>query len=151
MLARQLVRQYAAGQGIAMEVADQEVVLHYALAFLNEAGLIGYRADDDAPGPLLFKGGTALRKCVFRFNRAFLARHRSRLTYITSRSGPHWRRHERTTRRFASSATPTPSFSKGESYRINVKRYVASYLTPRKEKGAGCNSLEGMRLKHVRT
>lgn len=65
MLARQLVRQYAAGQGIAMEVADQEVVLHYALAFLNEAGLIGYRAGDDAPGPLLFKGGTALRKCVF--------------------------------------------------------------------------------------
>lgn len=65
MLPRQAIRQYAAGQRIAVEVADQEVVLHYALAFLNEAGLIGYRADDDAPGPLLFKGGTALRKCVF--------------------------------------------------------------------------------------
>lgn len=65
MLARQVVRQYAAGQRIALEVADQEVVLHYALALLNEAGLLGYRVGDDAPGPLLFKGGTALRKCVF--------------------------------------------------------------------------------------
>lgn len=65
MLPRHVIRQYAAGQSIAVEVADQEVVLHYGLAFLNEAGLIGYRADDDAPGPLLFKGGTALRKCVF--------------------------------------------------------------------------------------
>ena len=65
MLSRQIVRQYAAGQSIALEVADQEVVLHYALALLNEAGLLGYRVDDDAPGPLLFKGGTALRKCVF--------------------------------------------------------------------------------------
>lgn len=65
MLARQAIRQYAAGQSIAVEVADQEIVLHYALAFLNESGLIGYRPGDDVPGPLLFKGGTALRKCVF--------------------------------------------------------------------------------------
>ena len=40
------------------------MVLHYALALLNEAGLIG-RDVQDVPGPLLFKGGTALRKCVF--------------------------------------------------------------------------------------
>jgi len=46
-------------------VADQEIVLHYALALLNEAGLLGYRVGDDVPRPLLFKGGTALRKCVF--------------------------------------------------------------------------------------
>lgn len=65
MLARQVIRQYAAGQRIALEVADQEIVLHYALAFLNEAGLMGFRVGEDAPGPLLFKGGTALRKCVF--------------------------------------------------------------------------------------
>lgn len=65
MLSRQIIRQYAAGQNIALEVADQEVVLHYALAMLNEAGLLGYRVGEDAPGPLLFKGGTALRKCVF--------------------------------------------------------------------------------------
>lgn len=45
MLARQAIRQYAAGQNIAVEVADQEIVLHYALAFLNESGLIGYRAE----------------------------------------------------------------------------------------------------------
>lgn len=64
MLPRQVIRQYAAGQGIALEVADQEIVLHYALAFLNRAGLLGFR-DDDTTGSLLFKGGTALRKCVF--------------------------------------------------------------------------------------
>lgn len=64
MLPRQVIRQYAAGQGIALEVADLEIVLHYALAFLNSAGLLGFR-DDDTPGSLLFKGGTALRKCVF--------------------------------------------------------------------------------------
>jgi len=60
-----LVRQYAAGQQIDYEVADLEVVLHYALALLVENGLVGRRNPDDAPGPLLFKGGTALRKCVF--------------------------------------------------------------------------------------
>jgi predicted nucleotidyltransferase component of viral defense system len=60
-----LVRQYAAGQQIDYEVADQEVVLHYALALLVESGLVGQRAPGDPPGPLLFKGGTALRKCVF--------------------------------------------------------------------------------------
>jgi len=59
------VRQYAQGQHIAYEVADQEVVLHYALALLAESGLVGHRTAGDDPGPLLFKGGTALRKCVF--------------------------------------------------------------------------------------
>lgn len=59
------VRQYAVGQQIAYDVADQEVVLHYALRLLNEAELVGRVAPDVAPGPLLFKGGTALRKCVF--------------------------------------------------------------------------------------
>jgi len=60
-----LVRQYAQGQQIAYEVADQEVVLHYALALLAESGLVGHCTPGDEPGPLLFKGGTALRKCVF--------------------------------------------------------------------------------------
>lgn len=60
-----VVRQYAAGQQIAAEVADQEIVLHYALALLNQAGLIGRNTPAGEPGPLLFKGGTAFRKCVF--------------------------------------------------------------------------------------
>jgi predicted nucleotidyltransferase component of viral defense system len=64
MVAPAIVRQYASGQNITLEVADQEVVLHYALALLNQAGLVGRRPDGSA-GPLLFKGGTALRKCVF--------------------------------------------------------------------------------------
>jgi uncharacterized protein len=65
MISRQFVRQFAAGQQIDEEVADQEVVLHYALALLNEAGLVGRPPAGGQPGPLLFKGGTALRKCVF--------------------------------------------------------------------------------------
>lgn len=60
-----IVRQYAAGQQIAYEVADQEIVLHYALRLLNEAGLVGRPRPDAEAGALLFKGGTALRKCVF--------------------------------------------------------------------------------------
>jgi len=64
MVAPATVRQFAHGQSITAEVADQEIVLHYALALLNEAGLIGHRANGTL-GPLLFKGGTALRKCVF--------------------------------------------------------------------------------------
>lgn len=59
-----IVRQFAAGQQIGIDVADQEIVLHYVLELLNEAGLTG-RSDGRDPGPLLFKGGTALRKCVF--------------------------------------------------------------------------------------
>lgn len=66
-----MVRQYAAGQQIGVDVADQEIVLHYVLRLLNEASLVGRSAPD--AGPLLFKGGTALRKCVFgqtgRFSR----------------------------------------------------------------------------------
>lgn len=60
-----VVRQYAVGQHIAPEVADQEIVLHYVLALLNQAGLVGRRSAGSPAGPLLFKGGTALRKCVF--------------------------------------------------------------------------------------
>jgi hypothetical protein len=59
------VLQYAAGQQIDAEVADQEIVLHYVLALMNQSGLIGVRNGQAEPGPLLFKGGTALRKCVF--------------------------------------------------------------------------------------
>ena len=59
------VRQYAASQRIGVDVADQEIVLHYALELLNQSGLIGTRPPNTTPGPLLFKGGTALRKCVF--------------------------------------------------------------------------------------
>lgn len=64
MIPNAIIRQYAVGQQVDAEVAGQDVVLHYALALLNEAGLIG-RDAHDTPGPLLFKGGTALRKCVF--------------------------------------------------------------------------------------
>jgi len=42
MVAQAFVRQFAAGQKIDLDVADQEVVLHYALARLNEIGLVGY-------------------------------------------------------------------------------------------------------------
>jgi len=66
------VRQYAVGQGIGVDVADQEIVLHYMLRLLCEEGLTG-RLNNEEPGPLLFKGGTALRKCIFgqmgRFSR----------------------------------------------------------------------------------
>lgn len=65
MVAQAFVRQFAAGQKIDLDVADQEVVLHYALARLNEIGLVGYPPREQTPGPLLFKGGTALRKCIF--------------------------------------------------------------------------------------
>jgi predicted nucleotidyltransferase component of viral defense system len=62
----------AVGNRVDFEVADQEVVLLYVLALLNEEGLTGSRPDGSAGG-LLFKGGTALRKCVFgstgRFSR----------------------------------------------------------------------------------
>jgi len=60
-----IVRQYAAGQQIGVDVAEQEIVLHYVLEVLNRAGLVGRAAPGSDPGPLLFKGGTALRKCVF--------------------------------------------------------------------------------------
>ncbi len=65
MLAPALVRQYAVGQHIDVAVADQEIVLHYVLALLNVHGLIGSPPGGKQPGALLFKGGTALRKCVF--------------------------------------------------------------------------------------
>jgi predicted nucleotidyltransferase component of viral defense system len=65
MVAPAFVRQFAVSQGIGLEVADQEIVLHYALALLNEGGLIGSADASGKTGPLLFKGGTALRKCVF--------------------------------------------------------------------------------------
>lgn len=64
MVAQQLVRRYAHNQKISAEVADQEIALHYALRLLNEAELVG-RLPDGSAGPLLFKGGTALRKCFF--------------------------------------------------------------------------------------
>lgn len=65
MLPPALVRQYAVGQHIDVAVADQEIVLHYVLALLNVQGLIGSPPGAEKPGALLFKGGTALRKCVF--------------------------------------------------------------------------------------
>src|SRR4051794_21199574 len=65
MVPKAFVRQYAVSQQIDEAVADQEIVLHYALALLNEIGLVGEGDDAHEPGPLLFKGGTALRKCVF--------------------------------------------------------------------------------------
>jgi uncharacterized protein len=64
MVTNAIVRQFAAGQRITPDVADQEIVLVYALALLNEGGLTGVLAAGGT-GPLLFKGGTALRKCVF--------------------------------------------------------------------------------------
>ncbi len=65
MIPQAILRQFAHGQEIDLEVADQDVVLLYALNLLNEGGLVGYRQNGSMPGPLHFKGGTALRKCVF--------------------------------------------------------------------------------------
>jgi predicted nucleotidyltransferase component of viral defense system len=65
MLSNALIRQYANGAKVSPDVAGQDIVLHYALALLNGRGLIGRPPAGGAPGPLLFKGGTALRKCVF--------------------------------------------------------------------------------------
>jgi predicted nucleotidyltransferase component of viral defense system len=65
MLPLAVIRQYAVGQQIDLPVADQEIVLHYVLALLNAEGLLGSPPGGGSPGPLLFKGGTALRKCVF--------------------------------------------------------------------------------------
>jgi hypothetical protein len=42
MVPQAFVLQFAAGQKIDLDVADQEVVLHYALTRLNEIGLVGY-------------------------------------------------------------------------------------------------------------
>ena len=41
MIPLQLVRRYAHNQQVAFEVADQEIVLHYALGLLNQAQLVG--------------------------------------------------------------------------------------------------------------
>jgi uncharacterized protein len=65
MLPLALIRQYAVGQQIDSAVADQEIVLHYVLALFALERLVGTTSGTGAPGPLLFKGGTALRKCVF--------------------------------------------------------------------------------------
>jgi predicted nucleotidyltransferase component of viral defense system len=65
MLPLAFIRQYAVGQQIDVAVADQEIVLHYVLALLAVEGLVGMSPGAAMPGPLLFKGGTALRKCVF--------------------------------------------------------------------------------------
>lgn len=67
MIPAAAIRQYAVSQQISLEVADQEIVLHYVMELLRRSGLTGYDtiAGESAPGPLLFKGGTALRKCVF--------------------------------------------------------------------------------------
>lgn len=64
MIPPQMIRRYAYNQQIGLDVADQEVVLHYVLCLLNEIGITG-RLADGGYGPLLFKGGTALRKCLF--------------------------------------------------------------------------------------
>lgn len=65
MLSNALIRQYASGQQVSPAVAGQDIVLHYVLTLLNERELLGRPAAGGPPGPLLFKGGTALRKCVF--------------------------------------------------------------------------------------
>jgi predicted nucleotidyltransferase component of viral defense system len=65
MLPLALIRQYAVGQQIDSAVADQEIVLHYVLALFALEGLVGMSPGAETPGPLLFKGGKALRKCVF--------------------------------------------------------------------------------------
>ncbi|MFN2488261.1 MAG: hypothetical protein ABR529_00660 [Actinomycetota bacterium] len=40
-----IVRQFAAGQQIGIDVADQEIVLHYVLELLNEVGLTDRKGD----------------------------------------------------------------------------------------------------------
>ncbi len=65
MLSEAIIRQYAHGARVSPAVAGQDIALHYALALLNEHGLVGRPPGGGPHGPLLFKGGTALRKCVF--------------------------------------------------------------------------------------
>jgi hypothetical protein len=62
MLSDALIRQYAHGARVSPEVAGADIVLHYALALLNEHGLIGRQPDGGPAGPLMFKGGTALTR-----------------------------------------------------------------------------------------
>jgi predicted nucleotidyltransferase component of viral defense system len=64
MIQSSRVRQFANSQSISLETAYQEIVLHYLLNLLHEGELIG-RSEDGDSYPLLFKGGTALRKCFF--------------------------------------------------------------------------------------
>ena len=51
MVPSAFVRQFAVSQQIDLDVADQEIVLHYALALLNEVGLLGLQPDRSEPGP----------------------------------------------------------------------------------------------------
>ena len=44
-----IVRQFAAGQQIGVDVADQEIVLHYVLELLNQTGLTGNRDGREPP------------------------------------------------------------------------------------------------------
>ncbi len=50
MLSDALIRQYAHGARVSPEVAGADIVLHYALALLNENGLIGRSPGGGAPG-----------------------------------------------------------------------------------------------------
>lgn len=56
MIEDKLVDLYAANSRVPAGIARQEIILTYALALLNESGLLGR---------LAFKGGTCLRKVFF--------------------------------------------------------------------------------------
>lgn len=77
MVPKAFVRQYAVSQQIDEAIADQEIVLHYALALLNEIGLIGPGKDVAASGPLLFGRHRAAQVRV-RQHWTFLPGHRPR-------------------------------------------------------------------------
>ena len=89
------VRLCAARQGIGLDVADQVIVLNYALEVLNPSRLIGTRPPNATPGPLVFKSGTVLRKMGIRPVSPILASRRRirevrdgrHLEYVTLSSG----------------------------------------------------------------
>ena len=56
MIEDKFVDLYAANSKVPVGIARQEIILTYALALLNESGLLGR---------LAFKGGTCLRKVFF--------------------------------------------------------------------------------------
>jgi predicted nucleotidyltransferase component of viral defense system len=84
MVPAQLIRRYARNQQVYLRAADQEIVLHYALALLNQVDLVGV-GTDGRRGLLLFKGGTALRKCLFAILALRLLR-RSRESRVSARA-----------------------------------------------------------------
>lgn len=55
MIEKRLVQWYAADSGVALDIAEREIVLTYVLRILADSGMLAQ---------LAFKGGTAIRKLI---------------------------------------------------------------------------------------